>query len=173
MRTNKKGQLSIGDAPSVILIVGLVFLMMAIFAFIGQNFGEAFDASKSGSVVNETLTTVTETGEQVTGASACNFQDFSVTTVTNATGGEIILPGNYTTTSTGYIKSAAAAYNNTDWNVTYTYSYSGVACNVTADLQTELADNTSIAGIILTISLIGIVLTVLIGIFVLARARRI
>jgi len=37
---------------------------------------------------------------------------------------------------------------------------------------TEIEDNTSIAGIVLTISLIGIVLTILIGIFYVARMRR-
>lgn len=41
-----------------------------------------------------------------------------------------------------------------------------VAQNVTNDLNTEISNNTSIAGIVLTISLVGIVLTVLIGVFV-------
>jgi len=45
----------------------------------------------------------------------------------------------------------------------------GTAHNITRDLNTELADNTSIAGIVLTISLVGIVLSVLIGIFVASR----
>ena len=48
-----------------------------------------------------------------------------------------------------------------------------VAQNVTTDLNTEISNNTSIAGIVLTISLVGIVLSVLIGIFVLARGRRV
>ena len=43
------------------------------------------------------------------------------------------------------------------------------AWNVTESLQSELEDNTSIAGIVLTISLIGIVLSVLIGIFIASR----
>ena len=47
------------------------------------------------------------------------------------------------------------------------------AYNVTRDLQTEILSNTSIAGIVLTIALVGIVLTILIGIFVGFRARRI
>lgn len=89
----KKGQISIGDAPAVVLIVGFVFLIMATGAYIAEEYKDAM-----------------------------------------ATGG--------------------AAYN------------------VSTDLQTELLDNTSIAGIVLTISLVGIVLSVLIGIFVLARGRR-
>jgi len=89
---DKKGQLTLGDAPSVVLIVGFVFLVMATIAFIGQKYGDALPAGS-------------------------------------------------------------------------------VARNVTIDLNEEISNNTSIAGIVLTISLVGIVLTVLIGIFVIARNR--
>ena len=83
----KKAQLSLGDAPTVVLLVGLVFLVMATIAFIGEKY--------QGSL--------------------------------------------------------------TDYSTAY---------NVTGDLQTEIGNNTSIAGIILTISLVGIVLTILIGVFI-------
>ena len=43
------------------------------------------------------------------------------------------------------------------------------AYNVTRDLNAELLSNTSIAGIVLTIALIGVVLSVLIGVFVATR----
>jgi len=92
MMENKKGQLTIGDAPNVVLIIGLVFLTMATIAFISEKYGDAL-----------------------------------------------------TTGST--------------------------AANVTDALEEEISDNTSIAGIVLTISLVGIVLTVLIGIFVGFRSR--
>ena len=84
---SKKGQLTLGDAPTVVLLVGLVFLVMATIAFIGEKYGDALTADS-------------------------------------------------------------------------------VAQNVTNDLNTEISNNTSIAGIVLTISLVGIVLTVLIGVFV-------
>lgn len=86
----KKGQLSLADAPTIVLLVGLVFLVMATIAFISQKYG---DALTDGSI----------------------------------------------------------------------------AQNVTNSLQTEISNNTSIAGIVLTISLVGIVLTVLIGIFLVTR----
>lgn len=92
MRNRKKGQLTIGDAPQVVLIVGLVFLVMATVALVSEEYGDAL-----------------------------------------------------TENSTAY--------------------------NVTVDLADEIGDNTSIAGIVLTISLVGIVLTVLIGIFVGIRRR--
>lgn len=84
---NKRGQLTLGDAPTVVLLVGLVFLVMATIAFIGEKYGDAL----------------------------------------------------------------------TD---------DSVAQNVTVDLNTEISNNTSIAGIVLTISLVGIVLTILIGVFI-------
>jgi len=86
----KKGQLTLGDAPTVVLLVGLVFLVMATIAFIGEKYGDALNID----------------GEN----------------------------------STAY--------------------------NVTQDLNTEISNNTSIAGIVLTISLVGIVLTILIGVFI-------
>jgi uncharacterized protein (UPF0333 family) len=92
LKSNKRGQLTLADAPTVVLLVGLVFLVMATIAFIGQKYG---DALPTGST----------------------------------------------------------------------------AQNVTKDLNTEIANNTSIAGIVLTISLVGIVLSVLIGIFIVARVR--
>ena len=93
-KMNSKGQLSLGDAPTVVLIVGLVFLVMATIAFIGEKYGDALTAGST-------------------------------------------------------------------------------AQNVTVDLNTEISNNTSIAGIVLTISLVGIVLTVLIGVFLTIRSRRV
>jgi len=90
-KMNKKGQsIGIGDAPTVVMIVGFVFLVMATLAYVGEEYGDAFTTN-------------------------------------------------------------------------------GAAYNITQDLGSELADNTSIAGIVLTISLVGIVLSVLIGIFVASR----
>ena len=83
----KKAQLSLGDAPTVVLLVGLVFLVMATIAFIGEKYGDALTENST-------------------------------------------------------------------------------AHNVTKDLNTEIGNNTSIAGIVLTISLVGIVLTILIGVFI-------
>lgn len=92
IQMKKKGQLTLGDAPTVVLLVGLVFLVMATIAFIGEKYGDALTAGS-------------------------------------------------------------------------------VAQNVTTALNTEISNNTSIAGIVLTISLVGIVLSVLIGVFLAVRTR--
>src|SRR6056297_2425808 len=89
-KEKREGQISLGDAPSVVMIVGFVFLIMATIAYVSEQYGDA----------------LTENGS---------------------------------------------------------------AANITDDLESELSDNTSIAGIVLTISLVGIVLSVLIGIFVSSR----
>jgi len=112
-KIKKKGQLSLGDAPTVVLLVGLVFLVMATVAFIGEKYGTSI-----------------ATGQTLT--ATCN---------NSANGG------------TGSV-----------------YTGCGAAYNVTADLQTEIGNNTSIAGIVLTISLVGIVLTILIGVFIGVRS---
>lgn len=110
----KKGQISLSDAPQVVMIVGFIFLIMATIAYVADEYGS--------SIVSQEAVTAT-----------CNNSD---------NGG------------TGNVYSGCSA-----------------AYNVTDDLQTELGDNTSIAGIVLTISLVGIVLSILIGIFVASRRR--
>lgn len=168
----RKGQVGLNDAPSIVIIIGLTFLVMATLAFIALKYGESFTSDETATVSNETLTTVTETGELLTGRTACNFESLSVTLVKNATGGETISSGNYTVSTSGLISSKAGGkYNNSNWKVDYSYAYTGTACNVTNSLQTEISNNTSIAGIVLTISLVGIVLSVLVGVFVLARNK--
>ena len=170
LNTKKKGQLNLGNAPTIILVVGLVFLIMATIALVGEKYQDAFPTT-SKTNVNETLASVNSlTIVYVGDNSACNFEDFTVLKAINATGaGEVINPTNYTTTTTGGIywtlASDPTGFNATDWNVTYSFDYSGTACNITSDMQTELGSNTSIAGIVLTISLVGIVLSLLIGVF--------
>ena len=167
---NKRGQLTLGDAPQVVMVVGLTFLVMATIAFVANSYGASFPADESGSAVNESLT-ITSAGTKVAGASACNFEDFAVSLLLNSTN-TIVNTGNYTTTSGGEIANITALGPlGTGMKATYSYSYTGTACNVTSDLQTNISENTSIAGIVLTISLVGIVLTVLIGIFLIAKNR--
>lgn len=174
---SKKGQVSSQNALPIILIIGLAFLIMATIAFIGDKYGDALrDDDVSVTLANETLTTVAETGEYL---SYYDLNDVtcSVLEVTNATDGAAIPSTNYTATNCFIAINAGhqTSFNNTNWNVTYTavFDRDTVATNVTSSLNTEISSNTSIIGIVLTISLVGIVLTVLIGVFAGVRARRI
>jgi len=162
------------DAPQVVLIVGLVFLLMATIAYVSSEYQDGFTRDITQNIVNETITSVIDTPQEVAGTGQCNAESFAVVIITNASGGETIPSTNYTFTTGGSLSftgAEAEAYNNTNWNISYSYDHTGTACNVTTDLNTELSDNTSIAGIVLTISLVGIVLSVLIGIFVASRRR--
>lgn len=171
----KKGQLSISDGPTVVLVVGIMFLVLATIAFVGEKYQSAFDAGLSAAVTNETVTSVTEFGQFVGGTNACNAEGFSITAAgcLNSTDGITIPTTNYSLSASGLLtRGIGGLFNNTDWKCSYTYDYTGAACNVTRDLQTEISNNTGIAGIVLTISLIGVVLSILVGVFLLVKARR-
>lgn len=168
---SKKGQISLGDAPTVVMIVGFVFLIMATIAYVGVKFGDATDTSTTNSVVNETVLGFNvSVGDDL---SVSNFKNVvcTITTVKNATTGEDIGAVNWTATNCNLKAVTPADQENSNVKVDYTYTFdlNSVASNVTDDLQTEISNNTSIAGIVLTISLVGIVLAVLIGIFLASR----
>jgi len=169
--TKKKGQLDLGSAPMIVLIVGLTFLIMATMAFIGQKYGEAIPSSNTNTTVNESIT-ITTAGVSVSNKDACNYDDLSMTLVTNATY-YVLDSGNYTLTASTIANATDATPYGTSWLISYTNSYAGVACEVTGDLETEISNNTSIAGIVLTISLVGIVLAILISVFLSMRRPRI
>ena len=171
-KIKKKGQLSLGDAPTVVLLVGLVFLVMATIAFIGEKYGNAIDEDNTaGSYINESIVKPTTAGITLDANSLTNGVCGTITSVYNGTGGVILGLGNFTQTGCTVVNATGPTVTDTFAtsllvNYPYTYSASTASSNVTADLQTELGNNTSIAGIILTISLVGIVLTILIGVFV-------
>ena len=166
MIKSKKGQMGgLENAPLVVMIIGLVFLSMATFAFIGERYGTALLTETSTSVVNETGH-INSTGYTLAGANVLNANGFAISVAINGTDNAVIGSGNYTVSSTGVVTNATAVeYGDADITYSYSYDIASVAYNSTDSLQTELSNNTSIAGIILTISLIGIVLTLLIGVF--------
>jgi len=173
-KINKKGQLSLEDAPTVVLLVGLVFLVMATMAMVGEKYQGSVLTTTSGSVINESGAWINLTTYTLDSASLLGFSNLVVTSIYNSTDDLLIATGNYTVSSTGVLTNVTD-YNFEDVNITYTYTHTPetTAYNVTGDLQTEIGNNTSIAGIVLTISLVGIVLTILIGVFLGVSRRRI
>ena len=162
----KKGQLRIGDAPGVVLIVLFLFMCIGTAAFVLEEYAEGM-IDDTGTVINETVTQIElAANDTVDSAGACNFENFAITEILNATTAIVINSGNYTTNAaTGMLANLTSEYSKTDWYASYTYDYGGVGCNVTVDLTREVEDNVSIAGMVLTIALIGIVLSILIGLF--------
>lgn len=169
----KKGAISLNDAPYVVMVVGFIFLLMATIAYVSEEYREGMGATLSGTVTNETGFYLNGTTFTISEATLCNFENFVVTTVHNASDGAVITSGNYTVGSTdGTFVNASSDWDSSfEVNLTYTYDYGGTACNVTESLETELDDNTSIAGVVLTISLVAIVLSILIGVFMGVRRR--
>ncbi|MFA6074080.1 MAG: hypothetical protein WC758_08235 [Candidatus Woesearchaeota archaeon] len=167
-RKRIKGQMGLGDAPTIVMIVGLVFLVMATMALIGEKYGNALDVDDtSATAINESVNPVSA-GVYLSAYNKENVACGAITAIYNATNHVLISAGNYTQTGCLLQNTTSdALYPRTGWKVNYPYTYSAstVASNVTGDLETEISNNTSIAGIVLTISLIGIVLTILIGVF--------
>ena len=169
--------MNLGSAPGIVLIVGLTFLVLATMAFIGLKYGASMPTDKSATSINETVTqTELIAVSPLDNVTLCNAENFAILSVINgsiAAGGLITLEsGNYTLTAAGTLTNTTAEFADSDWHVTYTTEYSGVGCEVNADLETEISNNTSIAGIILTISLVGIVLTILMSVFLGLRTPR-
>ena len=166
-KIGKKGQMGgLENAPAIVMIIGLVFLTLATIALIGEKYGDALDTDNTaGTTVNETVTPVTA-GVYLDANALENGNCGTITHVVNATNDIVISSGNYTQTSC-LLQNTTSEYTS-GWLVSYPYTYSlqTVASNTTTALETEVSNNSSIAGIILTISLVGIVLTILIGVFV-------
>jgi hypothetical protein len=164
-----------GDAPTIVLLVGLVFLIMATMAFIGDKYNNAIDTDNTiATAVNETGGFLNTTGYTLAKSStAKNYASPAIVQIINATSGVVINSGNYTLVGSTLYNASAVNYPTVKVTYTYTYSAESSASNVTLDMNTELGNNTSIAGIVLTISLVGIVLTILIGVFMGIRRTRI
>jgi hypothetical protein len=149
---------------------------MATMAYVGSKYGDATDTDNTaGSAVNQSISVPTTSGVYL---GVVNYKNVacpaSITRMVNGTDGTIIAAGNYTYTAATCKITNATSFTGQGFSVpkvdyTYTYSASTVASNTTDSLQTEINNNTSIAGIVLTISLVGIVLAILIGIFMAAR----
>ena len=165
----KKGQVTLSDAPGIVLIVGLTFLIMATVAYIASSYGTSL-ATQSVTVTNESGW-LNGTGYTLSGAGAPNFNSLSINSVTNGTSNLIVPTANYTVSSSGYaLNTTAKAYPSVLFN--YQYQMSGTAGNVTTALSTAINNNTSIAGIVLTISLVAVILGVPVGAFALFGNRK-
>ena len=139
-----------------------------IFTLMGTELRDASYDSTTGNIYNETLTTVNELGENLAVASYRNVV-CTVGTVTNSTEGPVIAPLNYTVTNCNLKYSGALAtqgYNNSNWNVSYSYVYDAdnYATNVMNDTGQSIASVTDWFDIfvVITAMVVLILLTVII-----------
>ena len=164
-KSKDKGVAGLNVLLSIIVSLFVIGMIVMVFTLSGNEMRDAtYDELTAGTASNETLTTVTEAGEDFTGA-ALRDAVCTITYVTNATGGETIAATNYTQTNCNLV-SVASEYNNSDWNVSYTYTYSAdnEATDVMNDTIYGIVDVTDWFSIIIVIGamVVLILLTVII-----------
>jgi hypothetical protein len=167
MDNKMRNKAQLGGLQGIIMTLVVVGILIGVAFLVLTEFKDATNTSPttSAEVVNETVTTVTGTGEWMTNNHTVStipcYGDFTPITVTNKTSGQILTASNYSYTSTGKIYSiASGAYNNTDWNVTYTYTYGGDACEGIEDTIAAASKITTFLPIIVIVAIVGILLTI-------------
>jgi len=136
----KKGSVTLNVALGIIMFIAIAGILAVMTHQVNEDSRTSF-ATSSGSVTNETLTTVAETGEYInsTVRSQCSFTSFAVSAIVNSSNGAAIPSTNYTYTSAGKVSVKAgtvSVFNNTDWKVTYSYKYASgnnLGCNSTIE----------------------------------------
>ena len=159
---NKKGE--IGNLQGIIFALVTIGLVLGIgFLVLEEMKNQSID-DYTTAIANETLTAVDETGKYVaynyTTPSIPCFNGVTFSTVTNATGGEVIASGNYTTTTNGWIGSTGGDYNDTDWNVTYSYAHGGEGCTAVGEAIDATATIPTWLSIIIILLIVGILLAI-------------
>jgi len=172
---SKKGQVQ-SIAPAIIsLIFAGIILILGLVITQSMTNTDIVRQSNSGSAINETLTTVSEKGEVVTSAARSGFTSFSVAIVTNATDGVLIPSTNYTYSQTGRISFLTPGgntdFNNTNWNVTYSYKYGGEAYESGNATVTGLGTFSNFWEIIVLAIVISVVIGLLLLVFGARRGR--
>jgi hypothetical protein len=151
-----------------ILSIGVAIIVLVLVLVISQELRDTdtISAANSGFNDNETLTTVTEAGENVEAISEpganCN-----ILIATNSTGGEIISSGNYTTSNNActILAVSTSTYNNTDWNVSYTFTFGDEAYTSANKSLVGLGTFGDFVSIIVLALVAGIVLGIIFGVF--------
>jgi len=157
---NKKG-VSIGDLYPVVLTILLVGIVLGVGMFVILETSDAV-VTTTQTVTNESVAAVTEAGVYVATSTYCGFHDFAVTSVINHTDVTLKETANYSyDADTGRIwyegGQLSDGVNNTDWNVTYTYTGQTTAAG-TGACAAMLTTNTGVGGLADWIAVIVVVL---------------
>ncbi len=163
---NKKGQF--GSLQSIILTIVIVGILLGIAFMVFEEMEDQSRNDYTATQINETLpTSINETPIYVaynTTSVSC-FDGISWSYVSNSTGGETIEAANYTTSTNGSIwfseADDASGYNNSIWNVTYTYTHGGEGCIAIEEVTDATATIPAWLTIIIILLIVGILLTIL------------
>jgi len=166
---NKKAQ-GLNILLSVVTSIFIIGLLVSIFALMGgslMNSDSLYQTTDPVTVINETLSSVDDTGENFT---VVDYRGVvcTISQVTNATNGAIISTGNYTQTNCN-LANATIDFGGLDWNVTYSYVYEAPmeAVSVANDTTTSISSVTDWFNIFIVITAM-VVLILLITIIIVA-----
>lgn len=169
-QTNRKGQLQGLPMAVMILVVSIVLLVLGLVIVQEIRDSDLVTDANSKTVTNETVTTVNQVGDNLASASLCGAS-CSVLIATNATSGATIPTTNYTlTTCTLYMTNGA--YNNTNWNITYSVAYGDEACTAGNASLVGLGDFSDFIPIIVIALVAGIVIAIILGSFAFRKGAR-
>jgi hypothetical protein len=127
-----------------------------------------FKSGETGSVTNETLTSVTEAGETLE-KSTLRDVICSVSSCVNSSNGAVIPVADYDTATNcvvAYvINSTEPIYNNSNWKCTYTYSFTNDTASSTSahNVTIALSTGTSWISILVVVGFATIILSLLTG----------
>ena len=158
----EKGVAGLTILMSVIAVLFVIGLLITIFALMGSDLQSSVGTDTSTTKLNETLATVTETGERLSTAYGLRDVDCTVSIVVNATSGLTIASGNYTESDcTVYFATGGTLqYNNTNWNVSYAYTYvaNNTATDTLAETTTSIAEASDWFDIIVVITIMVVLI---------------
>ena len=165
--SSKKGNLGI-LVPSILVLTLAAAIL--VFGLVILEDLKPVTAINDGTGTNEPLLTVDYAGEYVAANGTCGFKNFVVTSIINGTNTtDTINSGNYSYDETGRIWSTTSGkYNNSNWNVSYTYDYGLDACDTAGTSITGLGSFADFWEIIV----LAVVITIVIGLLLAVMSSR-
>jgi amino acid transporter len=170
MFKSKKG-IQLQNAAMAVLAIVLIAVLVIVALYLFTSLSTSMQApGTSVSVVNESLTTVNEGGENLAAKNLRNAV-CTVTACTNGTTPYRTVPAdNYTATGciVDYIGSTASGFNNTNWLCTYSYVWTAdtTASNASDTTISNFSNYPALVGLVGTIVLLALVIGVLVSSFV-------
>jgi len=169
---SEKRGIALNQAFGAVLTLVLVATLIVIAIYLFVTLSATFVDLESETTLNETIGPVTEVGVATANHTKCNFEDFTVLSVANATSGTVITTANYSADSaTGVLVYTGEAdnlegFNNSNWNITYTYNWGGESCEAADEMVENFSDFPVLIGLVGTIIFLGLVIGILVAAFV-------
>ena len=171
----KKGQTGINMIIPGVLTLALAAIILIFALMMTQGL---FDSSTvkhayTSRVKNETIVTVTEVAHNIAHRGDCGFIMVSGAVVINATTNKLIPSTNYTldlTQGTIYYNGPVneQGFNNSNWNISYSYKYGTTSCTATNKTMIGLGK----FGDYWDLMVLAIIITVIISLLLIVFAGR-